>query len=124
MHDAREQADPELCCWSADEIEGARQRSVDHGSKWRRSGGRCYVLSISQCTNCQHCIVIHARSFMKKNPETEIEWAPPRVVWSRPKGARPDSITAEQEQETYMPAARLLSTASTLCPRLPLPGGR
>jgi hypothetical protein len=22
---------------------------------------------------------------MKKNPETEIEWAPPRVVWSRPK---------------------------------------
>jgi hypothetical protein len=50
MHDAREQADPELCCWSADEIEGARQRSVDHGSKWRRSGGRCYVLSISQCS--------------------------------------------------------------------------
>jgi hypothetical protein len=34
MHDAREQADPELCCWSADEIEGARQRSVDHGMQW------------------------------------------------------------------------------------------
>ena len=39
MHDARERVDSNLCCWSADEIEAARQRSVDHGSKWRRVAG-------------------------------------------------------------------------------------